>query len=71
MDKCCSHCGKDETRALALHHIDETVKNFNISGGHQRSWNITLEEINKCITLYANCHRKYHHGSLSHLTFGE
>lgn len=57
----CAHCGEDHPGILEFHHVDPTAKEFTIgSGWRNASRNRILEEINKCIVLCANCHRKLH-----------
>lgn len=58
----CNNCGYDKCYgALDAHHIDHTTKSFTISGAHSRSWNIILEELDKCVLLCSNCHQEHHH----------
>jgi hypothetical protein len=63
----CQICGYDKCfRALELHHLDPTQKEFNISHrGHCRSWERVKKEINKCVLLCANCHREVEDGMVS------
>ena len=58
----CIICGESEACCIDFHHKTPEQKNFTI--GKKRSLNIeTLqEEINKCVCLCANCHRKVHAG---------
>lgn len=53
---------KDECSAVyEFHHKDPTKKDFTISGkGHCRSWERVKTELDKCILLCANCHRRIH-----------
>lgn len=61
-DKCCSKCGESHPACLNFHHIDESLKRYNISEMKRTTYSIkTIKiEIEKCIILCANCHRKLH-----------
>lgn len=58
--KCgCVMCGEKDLACLDLHHL--TNKDFTIS--HQirnKSINTIIAEVNKCVVLCSNCHRKLH-----------
>jgi 5-methylcytosine-specific restriction endonuclease McrA len=56
----CQICGYDRyPGGLDFHHLDPSTKTFGIgSGGHSRSWQRVLEELEKCILVCANCHRE-------------
>lgn len=57
----CLRCGENDTRCLDYHHQDPTEKRFAIASEYKNYSIQTLkEEINKCIVLCANCHRKLH-----------
>jgi hypothetical protein len=54
-------CGENHPACLEFHHIDPSIKEFEISGavrlyGKEKIMN----EIAKCIVLCSNCHRKRH-----------
>lgn len=60
----CAHCklsGRQYPSLLDFHHVDPTIKSFRISSKplHFPNKEI-LDEINKCIVLCSNCHRKVH-----------
>jgi predicted nucleic acid-binding Zn ribbon protein len=60
----CSRCGYNKNySALEFHHLDPSIKSFNLSG--RKFSNTTLDkltnEIQKCILLCANCHREIEH----------
>ena len=59
---CCSFCPEDESVTIDLHHLDKDEKDFSISqiAGRGWSWERLLKEIEKCVPLCANCHRKVH-----------
>jgi hypothetical protein len=57
----CTNCGEDHPATFDFHHVDRTNKrsvNELIS-----NWQFAeaLKEIEKCVVLCANCHRKLHH----------
>lgn len=57
----CIVCGETEKICLDFHHLSN--KNFSVSQGYQTgSIRRVKEEINKCVILCANCHRKLHAG---------
>lgn len=58
----CSRCPEDEIVCLDFHHIDAKEKEYNISYMANTSFSkdMILKEIDKCIILCANCHRKEH-----------
>lgn len=54
-------CGESDSRALDYHHIDPTNKLgciSNAAGGRGWSKEKTLKEIEKCVLMCSNCHRK-------------
>lgn len=55
----CSRCDENDTRCIDFHHYKDK-KLFNISYMVNKGYSINtiLKEINKCIPLCANCHRK-------------
>lgn len=59
----CVKCGYNNCiSALEFHHTDPTQKDFAISvSGHTRSWQIILNELDKCILVCCRCHREIHH----------
>jgi hypothetical protein len=63
----CVVCGEDEPCCLEFHHTDPKQKEFKISGALRRSKNVeeVLREIEKCIVLCSNCHKKLHAGVMS------
>ena len=56
----CAHCGENDYRCLDFHHIDPSTKSFSIGNQEARSFQSILKEIQKCIVLCSNCHRKEH-----------
>lgn len=57
----CVHCGENDPICLDFHHIDPSQKDRDVTKG-MSSWGYKriMEEIQKCIVLCANCHRKEH-----------
>lgn len=60
----CKNCGEDYIYCLEFHHKDPNKKEIDISQTIRRGWSIKRikKEIDKCIVLCANCHRKLHGG---------
>lgn len=57
----CLTCGENDPICLDFHHEG----NEKAEGGVARlathsSWNKVMEEVNKCVVLCSNCHRKKH-----------
>lgn len=63
----CKMCGEKDYRVLDFHHIDSKNKNFNISCAVTQgvNWKRILQEINQCMVLCANCHRKVHYNKIN------
>lgn len=58
----CEVCSENHPATLDFHHIDSTEKEnsvANLIGTYSKKR--ILEEINKCVVLCANCHRKHHY----------
>ena len=57
----CERCGEDNIACLDFHHTDPNGKEYSIGSmsGHNNLEKIK-KEIEKCIVLCANCHRKEH-----------
>ena len=61
----CLTCGEREHCALDAHHLDPKIKEGNIAHvARDSSPTRMLKELNKCVCLCANCHRKVHAGIL-------
>lgn len=59
----CAKCGYDEYPiALDFHHLDPTQKDTTVARMVANNYRLdkTLQEIDKCICLCANCHRVFH-----------
>jgi len=64
----CSFCGETEPICLDFHHVVPTEKELSISDiVSHRNWSDKriVAEIEKCVVLCSNCHRKVHAGILS------
>jgi hypothetical protein len=44
-----------------FHHLDPNQKDFDWSKMRVRSWDIIINELDKCVLLCSNCHRIRHH----------
>jgi hypothetical protein len=57
--KCCL-CGENHPAVLDFHHLDASTKEVNIADCY---WGLPrlLKEIQKCIIVCSNCHRKIHY----------
>ena len=61
-DKSCERCGETDVACLDWHHTDPSQKEQTVSWlMDNRSRKAILEEIDKCICLCSNCHRKLHY----------
>lgn len=61
----CACCSETETCCLDLHHLDPNEKEVTVSNVIRYwSWERLKTEINKCIVVCSNCHRKIHAGVL-------
>ena len=59
----CTVCGEMAVCCLEFHHPDPTAKEFTIAQAKGRlSWERVQAEINKCVILCSNCHKKVHAG---------
>lgn len=57
----CTICGIDDFRCLQFHHPNPKKKEFEVAVlARQGSMKKLVQEIEKCIILCANCHRKLH-----------
>jgi hypothetical protein len=60
----CAKCGENHISCLDFHHIDPSKKEFGIANSINSlslSKEKILEEIEKCIILCSNCHKKFHY----------
>lgn len=60
----CCICREKRKPCLEFHHKDRNKKLFTIGKFVFKSREAIVDEINKCVVLCANCHRKVEYGSL-------
>lgn len=58
----CARCPEDHPACLEFHHLDPSVKEKSVSKMASSTYSRAkiMKEINKCIVLCSNCHRKLH-----------
>lgn len=56
--KGCATCPEKDTRCLDFHHVDPKNKSFTISNHLHYARSALEAEINKCVVVCSNCHRK-------------
>lgn len=58
----CQNCGENHPACLDFHHTDKEEKDFTIGNARAMGWSKKrlLLEIQKCVVICANCHRKLH-----------
>ena len=62
----CEICGLkrntiDDLEIFDFHHKDRSIKSFELGDKiHSYKWEIIKQELDKCMMLCANCHRKQH-----------
>jgi hypothetical protein len=58
----CKRCGYNRRipDVYHFHHLDESKKEFQISGSYRRSWDDLYKEVDKCDLLCSNCHAEVH-----------
>lgn len=54
----CERCGEDHPAVLDFHHVDPSTKELTVAQATSRK-KVALE-VEKCIVLCSNCHRKFH-----------
>lgn len=61
--KPCQKCGETRIWVLDFHHLDPSEKDDTIAKLTYHSYNVEriLDEIQKCTSLCANCHREFHY----------
>lgn len=59
----CENCGEEHVSCLEFHHLNEEQKDFNISTAVKMGYSIERlkNEMDKCVVLCSNCHRKLHY----------
>lgn len=60
----CIVCGYNKHNgSLDFHHLDKSTKSFGIAErGLLKSWNKTVEEVEKCVLVCKNCHHEIESG---------
>lgn len=61
----CCHCGEAAPYCLDFHHVDGADKQFSVANHTQINWGTLVRELEKCVCLCSNCHRKVHAGDLA------
>ena len=56
----CILCGESTLECLDFHHTDPNEKEFNIASNRLKDLERVKAEIEKCVVVCANCHRKIH-----------
>jgi len=58
----CSKCPENHPACLDFHHLDSSKKEFSISTAIRSRYSKKriMKEIEKCIVVCSNCHRKIH-----------
>ena len=58
----CELCGENHPACLDFHHRDPKLKDFSVGNVKEHGWSKKrlLHEIQKCMVVCANCHRKLH-----------
>jgi len=54
----CSSCSEKDIRCLDFHHVENKKKSVMVLLREGYGWEAIKEEIDKCIVLCSNCHRK-------------
>lgn len=63
----CTVCGETDIACLDFHHIDKDEKGDDLPNAIKNKWsnNRISKEMEKCVVLCSNCHRKLHYYDLS------
>jgi hypothetical protein len=61
----CVKCGEPEKACIDFHHLDPSTKDFTIGKATFSNKERLRKEVEKCVCLCANCHRKVHAGLIS------
>lgn len=58
----CTHCDENHPACLEFHHIDPSLKDLEVGKAARDRWGIARikKEIDKCLVLCSNCHKKEH-----------
>lgn len=63
----CIICNESDLACLDFHHIDKNEKYDDLANARKNKWSNEriLNEMEKCVTLCSNCHRKLHYYDLT------
>lgn len=63
----CEKCNENHPACLDFHHVDQKTKTSSIAQmqGSGKSIDLIIKEIQKCIVICSNCHRKEHHNLIN------
>lgn len=56
----CVKCGEKDPNCLDFHHIDSNLKEYNMKRAVAAGAKTVVRELEKCVVVCANCHRKIH-----------
>ena len=57
----CVKCGCSKFYLIDFHHLNPAEKDFTIGENPRVKMETLMKEINKCVSLCANCHREFHY----------
>ena len=60
----CVICSEPDPVVIDFHHVDPKTKSFTIGASTHRSREQIFQEVEKCVCLCANCHRRVHAGTV-------
>ena len=63
LKKPCAICGEPDPVVIDFHHLDPATKSFTLGQTNNYSDEKILAEVDKCVCLCANCHRRVHAGT--------
>lgn len=63
-NNCCRSCGEECSVVLTWHHVDDKKDEVSNMVNMDYSLESIAEEMEKCVLLCSNCHRKVHSGIL-------
>lgn len=63
----CKYCGENEPVVLDFHHLNPQTKNMNVADMVNKGYSLKniFHEIEKCIVVCCNCHRKLESGLIA------
>lgn len=61
----CLICNESDSCCIDFHHVDPTTKSSTIASLKHSSLETLKSEMDKCVPLCANCHRKLHAGRIT------